>query len=120
MINDTKNLGLQGEKAVAKFLINYGFKILGHNYQTKVGEIDLIAQKQDLIIFVEVKTRRDVYFPISNVITITKQKKIIKTAKLFAQKNNLFNNILRFDVATAVLKENKFEINYIKNAFQER
>ncbi len=119
-MNNTKELGNLGEKAVSSFLKNKKFKIIGKNYKSKLGEIDIIAQKKELVVFVEVKTRKDVYFPISSVITITKQKKIIKTAKIFALKNKLFDKILRFDVATAVFKEDKFNINYIENAFQER
>ncbi|MFC1894619.1 YraN family protein [Candidatus Dependentiae bacterium] len=110
-------LGNKGEQIIAKFLEKNNFEILQQNYKSKFGEIDLIAQKDNLIAFVEVKTRKKAYFPISNVVTISKQKKISKTANLFISKNKIYNKICRFDVATVISDNNEYKINYIKNAF---
>lgn len=112
-------LGNTGEKFVALFLQNKNFKILAQNYRTKLGEIDLIAQKEELIVFVEVKTRRKEYFPISTVVTLGKQRKIGKTAKLFILQNNIdiSEKVCRFDVATVILDSQDFNIEYIENAF---
>jgi putative endonuclease len=119
-MDNRTQLGILGERAVQDFLKKQDFKIVYINYKTKFGEIDIIAQKEEYLIFVEVKTRIEEYFPISNVITYTKQRKIINTAKFFIQINNIFDKVCRFDVATAILKDNKFDINYIENAFQEQ
>jgi putative endonuclease len=54
--NQKTILGNAGEQFVAHFLQNKSFKILAQNYRTKLGEIDLIAQKDELIVFVEVNT----------------------------------------------------------------
>lgn len=112
-------LGNTGEKVVAYFLQNKNFKILAQNYRTKFGEVDLIAQKDELIIFVEVKTRKKEYFPIATVVTQSKQIKIGKTAKLFILQNNIdiSEKICRFDVATVVLDAQDCNIEYIENAF---
>jgi putative endonuclease len=112
-------LGNNGEKVVAHFLQNKNFKILAQNYRTKLGEIDLIAQKDELIVFVEVKTRKKEYFPIATVVTSSKQIKIGKTAKLFILQNNidLSERICRFDVATVILDAQDYNIEYIENAF---
>lgn len=115
----TKQLGNHGEQIVANFLKNKNFKIISQNYKTKFGEIDLIAQKDEILAFVEVKTRKNVYFPISNVVTRTKQKKIINTAKYFIVQKNIFDKVCRFDVATVISDKNYFDIEYIENAFQE-
>lgn len=112
-----KFLGNTGEKLVAKFLQKNKFQILALNYRTKLGEIDIVAQKKNLITFVEVKTRKNEYFSTSNVVNKTKQKKIIKAAQHFILKNRISDKILRFDVATVLLKNNNSEIKYISNAF---
>ena len=117
MITSTKTTGNRGELAVAKKLHHDGFTILHQNYQIRQGEIDIIAQKDDLIIFVEVKTRKHQYFPLSQVITPSKQRKIINTAKWFIAQNKIVSALLRFDVA--LVTESKTPIiNYIANAFQ--
>ena len=123
-MNKKQELGMLGEQSVAKFLINKNFKIITQNYKTKLGEIDIIAQKDDVLCFVEVKTRKKSYFPISNVVTWTKQQKIIKSAQLFILKNKIQDKVCRFDVATVIADQksfgqNSFDIEYIENAFQE-
>ncbi len=116
----TKLLGNKGEGIVANFLVKNNFKILTKNYRARYGEIDIIAQKNELVVFVEVKTRKKLYFPISNVVTTSKQRKITKTAKFFILKNNIINKVFRFDVATVLISVNKSEIKYIRNAFYAR
>ncbi|MBD3231989.1 YraN family protein [Candidatus Dependentiae bacterium] len=118
-MNKKQKLGIDGEIIVAQFLIKKNFKIIDKNYRTKLGEIDLIAQKNDTICFIEVKTRKKSYFPISNVITWAKQQKIIKAAQLFIIENKIKDKVCRFDVATVIVSGYKFDIEYLKNAFQE-
>ncbi|MCK4650725.1 YraN family protein [Candidatus Babeliales bacterium] len=117
---ETRQLGIDGELIIANFLEKKNFKILAKNYRTKYGEIDLIAQKGELIVFVEVKTRKTRYFPISTVVTTRKQKKIIKTAKFFILSNNVIDKVCRFDIATIVQYSSGHEIEYIENAFFAR
>lgn len=114
-----KQLGDSGEIAVQNYLKKDGFKIIANNYKCRWGEIDIIASKKEVLAFIEVKTRKNKYFPISNVVTYSKQQKIIRTAKIFIQKNNISDKIYRFDVSTVVFNNDKFDINYISNAFQE-
>lgn len=117
MTLSTKTTGNQGELAVVKKLRHDGFIILHQNYQIRQGEIDIIAQKDDLIVFVEVKTRKHQYFSLSQVITPSKQRKIISTAKWFIAQNKIVDKVLRFDVA--LVTEGKiYTIEYIQNAFQ--
>lgn len=52
-----KVLGIEGENAAAKFLEKKGYRIISRNYKTHIGEIDIIAQDGNTIVFVEVKTR---------------------------------------------------------------
>jgi putative endonuclease len=114
------NLGSYGEQLVVNWLIKNGFAIKEQNYRLKYGEIDLIACKDEVIAFIEVKLRKSHYFGLSQVITPSKQRKIIKAAKEYCAKNHFVNKVYRFDVALVEQKENgNFEINYIPNAFNE-
>lgn len=117
-MKQSTDLGKRGEQKVAEWLFARSFAILHHNYRTKTGEVDVIARKGDLIVFVEVKTRSAAYFNTSTVITYSKQQKIGRAAQDFILKNKLFNHILRFDVATLIDQKNgNFEITYLENAF---
>lgn len=116
-MQETKILGNTGESIVAEFLRKRGFKLLAQNYRARCGEIDLIAQKDEYVVFVEVKTRKTNYFPTSTVVTYSKQKKIVNTAQWFVLKNHIRDKVLRFDIATVIYADSGFEIEYIENAF---
>jgi putative endonuclease len=116
----TKHFGNQGEESVAVWLEKHGAIILARNYQTRFGEVDIIATKGDIIVFVEVKTRHKEYFPISQTVTFKKQQRIIKAASDFIFKHQIRDKVFRFDVATVICQEGKISIEYIKNAFQRR
>lgn len=114
------NLGKQAEKQVAQRLEQDGFTILEYNYRKKGGEIDLIATKGSLLVFVEVKMRRQSYFDLGDVITSGKQKKIIMTAKDYLAHSNYHHSFsYRFDVALIQGINKKIELTYIPNAFTE-
>ena len=112
-----KALGSDGEAAVAAWLADQGFKILAQNYLVRSGEVDVIAQKGDVVAFVEVKTRNTQYFSLSQLITKSKQQKIGRAARHFAREKKLFNHVLRFDIATVLHSNGTFSIEYIENAF---
>lgn len=113
-----RHLGAQGEEYVIQHLRSLGFVLLAQNYSQHQGEIDIIAMQSDLVIFVEVKLRRTSYFPLSQLIPLSKQKKIVKTAIFYILSNKLVNKIFRFDVALlAVDKANNYAMTYIDNAF---
>ena len=112
-----RQLGNAGELAVEKKLIQDGFTILARNFTIRGGEIDLIAKKGDLIAFIEVKTRKSDLFNLSEVITYSKQKKIIFTAKVFITKQSYVDKTFRFDVA--LVHGDTYNVTYIANAFSE-
>jgi putative endonuclease len=117
-ITNKRLVGNTGEQAVEKWLALNDFKILARNYQIRYGEVDLIAQKGEVIAFIEVKTRKTEYFPTSLVVNKSKQLKIIKAAKHFVLLNQIRDKVLRFDIATVLLKENgQSVVTYIPNAF---
>src|SRR5260370_11912007 len=61
MATDTRRpTGIKGEEEAARFLSRCGYAILEKNVRTRVGEIDLVAKEGKTLVFVEVKTRRDI------------------------------------------------------------
>ncbi|MGN1133092.1 MAG: YraN family protein [Oscillospiraceae bacterium] len=113
-----REIGDIGEQAVAEALVNNGYKILCRNFTVRGGEIDIIAEKNDCIAFVEVKTRK--HNPmVSGEEAITKAKKqhIITAAKAYLYKNNI-EKLCRFDVAVAEINNSKItHIKYYASAF---
>lgn len=107
------------EKAAEKYLIKQGYKLKTRNYYTKRGEIDLIMQQGNTLVFVEVRYRKNKLFgSAEESITKTKQEKIIFSAKHYLAKYNLWDMHARFDViAVTHNKLNLIEINWLKNAF---
>lgn len=112
----TKTIGNEGELLVAVWLINQGFTLLARNFSAAQGEIDIIAKKENIVAFIEVKTRQSMHFPLSQVVTPSKQLKIIKTAKVYLMRNQFVDSIYRFDVA--LVNKEQGSIEYIENAFQ--
>lgn len=113
-----KALGNDGEAFVEKYLIEQGYIIRKKNYRLRNGEIDLIAEKDSVICFVEVKTRATDYFATSTIITPAKQATLIRTALSYIALSHLPPSIYRFDVAfLQPMPGNSFKISYIENAF---
>lgn len=118
-----QSLGTLGERAGAKFLKKQGYRIIETNYRTRYGEIDIIAEDGDTLVFVEVKTRRTDdpnYSPFLNV-RFKKQRKITQLARFYCDKRNIYDKPIRFDVLGVTQIESaepKFEL--IQGAFGER
>ena len=115
------NIGVVGEKGesmVARFLQKQGFAIIKRNYQCRYGEIDIIAQNDRYILFVEVKTRSDhTTVRRYEYVNLSKQRKIFITADIYLR-NNGFGLQPRFDVAEVLVsKTGEMSLNYIENAF---
>ena len=117
-VDHNKKLGTAGELFVVNYLKQQGFIICAQNYRKFFGEIDIIAHKKDMYIFVEVKTRQSHTIPMAQLISSSKQKKIIKTAQNFISKYKLnTTKICRFDVALVISNDVDISIDYIENAF---
>ena len=117
-----KDLGNSGENTACLFLETKGYKIIAKNYRAFRKEIDIIAQKDEYIIFVEVKTRSSAkYGAPSESVGITKQRHIILSAKKFLADNcRLYYDFQpRFDIIEiyADIKTGKNYIRHIECAF---
>ena len=117
-MNDNKSLGNAGELFVVQHLQKLGFTICSQNYRKFFGEIDIIACKKNLYIFVEVKTRKSDAMAMGQLFSSSKQQKVIKTAQTFIAENQLDrHNVCRFDVALVLQNGITFSMEYIENAF---
>ena len=115
-----KILGKLGEDCAAKFLEAAGYTIVARNFRIRSAEIDIIAQIENVIVFVEVKARSNTLHGLpSEAVTIRKQKKIIEAASVFLQDEKFCDCACRFDVIEVYLRgEQVEEINHIENAFE--
>jgi len=115
--SNNKIVGQKGEDAIVLYLEKEGYIILQRNYRNQFGEIDIIAQKKDVIAFIEVKLRKNSTVPLENLISWQKQQRIIKGANIFSATHNTEKKILRFDVALVMNNGDKIEHSYIESAF---
>ena len=115
--NNNRSFGNQGELFVVAYLQEQGFVVKAQNYRKFFGEIDIIACKPQLYIFVEVKTRRSASIAMGQLISIPKQQKIIKTAQTYIAEQKLYGYVHRFDVALVQPDGTTFSVEYIENAF---
>ncbi len=109
-----------GESAAADYLKAHGYQILAQNYRFQRGEIDIIVQQEDRIVFVEVKTRRSLKFGLpQHAVTLKKQRQISKIALAYLQSQDLMDVPCRFDVI-AIQLSSQFEVlqlEQIQSAF---
>lgn len=118
-MNDKKSKGDFGEDTACKYIKKNGYKILGKNFRTKFGEIDLIGIDNDTICFIEVKARSSSdYGSPEQFVTKRKQERLWKTASIYINKNTLEFGNYRFDVISVDLENEEIEI--FKNAFQPK
>jgi len=116
-------LGKRGEKAAARYLREDGYTILERNYRAPGGEIDLVAFRDGMLGFVEVRARSDAaqLDPVYSV-NRRKQRRILQAARHYAARHEIAHEAVmpRFDVITVLFDErmNVKEINHIEGAFE--
>ena len=110
----TYQKGIFSEWVSSVFLFLKGYKILDRRYKTKLGEIDLIAKRKDIIVFIEVKYRKD-RIVAGHSISRQGRERIQNAARLFLQKNQQYQGFeARFD---AILVSRYFYPYHIENAW---
>lgn len=110
------NAGLVAEKIAETFLLKQGLKLITSNYHCPYGEIDLIMQDKESLVFVEVRLRTNTQFGSAAAsITPQKQQKLMRTAQHYLQKTNA-KLACRFD-AVLLSKADAENIDWIRNAF---
>ena len=117
-------LGPAGEAFAAAWLERHGYSIITRNWRTRTGEIDIIAEKDGILVFVEVKTLP--HTPLEDLDIIVgnrKQQRICKTAKYFLLTHRKYNKMhIRFDVIVLPFDPRNAEHTepvHLKNAFED-
>ena len=116
MTGNKRNIGNRYEEIAAGCLRSKGYEIKERNYRKRVGEIDIIAEKNGCLVAVEIKYRSSEKYgePVSAV-NFIKQKRICKTFYSYLYENKLsFDAKYRFDVIAVYGDE---RVVHIKNAF---
>src|SRR5690554_2170499 len=112
-----KEFGRWGEERAAEYLKNRGYRIVERNYRVSRGEIDLIVEKGDYLVFVEVKTRKSFFHGLpQEAVDFRKQNKLRQIANYYLLQNKTMKK-MRFDVLCINIKNNKGKIKHYIDAF---
>jgi putative endonuclease len=122
MGREKKMTGAAGEKIALGFLKKLGYRILGSNFRTPFGEIDIVAKHKGIIVFVEVKSRVTSSFgPPYLSVTKAKEWHIIKNALFYLKRRRIVNAYWRIDIVSVKLTYDlRLEsIELIENAVED-
>jgi len=117
----TIETGKTGEKLALRALRRAGYRVLATNFRARGGEIDIVADHNGTIVFVEVKTRSSDAFALPALaVNRSKREKLARTAWYFLKCNSATDRNCRFDVVSIVLGHGRQrpKIEIIPNAFQ--
>lgn len=111
------DLGQKGEQLACDFLRKKGYQILETNWYHGKAEIDIIAENDEFVVIVEVKTRSTNYFGEPEVfVDRQKQRHLIKAANAYALQHDIDKEI-RFDIIAVLMGGNAHKIHHIDDAF---
>jgi putative endonuclease len=111
------DLGRLGEEIALKYLRDKGYVIRATNWRFGKDEIDIIAEKDEFLVIVEVKTRRSSIFGEPEVfVNANKQRFLIRATQVYIEKNEI-NLEARFDIVSIILNANTKQVNHIEDAF---
>jgi len=110
-------LGKKGEEMALHYLTKKGFKLIAKNYRFKHQEVDLILEKDLLLVAVEVKTRQSTYLSDPHLmVSRAKQRAIIRVINAFIVEHQIEAEI-RFDIVAIVINKSGVNIRHIPDAF---
>lgn len=122
MPDTRRTLGNRGEALAAQYLKSLGYTIRERNWRCPVGELDIIAEKDSVLVFVEVRTRRgDRFGTPEESITSIKQAKLLEVALTYLDEHDEPDRNWRVDVvAIEIGRRNEVvRIDLIENAIEE-
>jgi len=110
-------LGKKGEQLAVDFLLKNGYNIVERNYRFQKAEVDIIAQKKDILAIIEVKTRSTTDFGNPQDFVKPKQiQRLVKAVDEYVTVNDLDVEV-RFDIVAIVKEKKDFNIEHLENAF---
>lgn len=109
--------GKKGEDAATEFLRKKGYKILERNFRTQFGEVDLIAREDNVLVFIEVKTRQSTKYGMpEESVTPRKIASIIRTGQYYKLTHPDTPDLIRIDViAVELVRNSDVTIRHLKN-----
>lgn len=111
-----REIGSKYEHVAGNYLEQQGYKILEYNYRCRRGEIDMIAQDGEYLVFCEVKYRKGgMAGSAVEAVDVYKQRKLWKTAEYYLLRHGLYHVPCRFDVIG--IEDNRIDL--VKNAFED-
>jgi putative endonuclease len=115
-MDDRRCFGNAAEAVAARYLEGKGYKILARQFRTRFGEIDLVAEKDGELVFIEVKARKNLNFGYPEAaVDARKMRKLATAANIFMEQNQKDEFPFRFDVLAMLLKDNnEFEIEHLE------
>lgn len=109
-----KYFGKKGEEIASDLLIRNGYTIIDRNFLSRFGEVDIVAQEGDTLVFVEVKTRKDMRFGMpQEAVTTSKIRKIKKTAEYYSLLHPELPKKIRIDVVALIVNGDTIEYSKI-------
>ena len=110
--------GREGEHLARDFLLRSGFSILAMNYRCERAEVDIVAEEGEVLVFCEVKMRRNDHFgPPELAITQRKQRQLRQAALGYLAEHDIRDRSCRFDVVAIEKEGSRLEIRHWKDAF---
>lgn len=118
-LKNTRQFGQQWEKTAELYLSQQGLKLLERNYTSRFGEIDLIMEHHDTVVFVEVRYRKNTLRGSgAETVTVQKQGRLSRTAGWYLAKHPArAEQFCRFDVVSIDSQNKDPYVNWIQNAF---
>ncbi|GAB3891485.1 YraN family protein [Spirosoma agri] len=109
--------GKQGEAEAVRYLQDKGYEIMTRNYRYQHAEIDLVARKGKILVFVEVKTRSNLsYGNPEEFVSYTKSRLVMKAAEHYVFAHNWLHDV-RFDIVAVTLAGSELRVRHIEDAF---
>lgn len=116
MTKNKRQFGNVGEEISCNYLEKKGYKIIERNFNSRQGEIDIIAKDGEEYVFIEVKTRSSIlYGTPREAVNDFKQKHIYNCTKYYLHIHRLDNAFVRFDVIEIYFVKNKCQLKHLKN-----
>ncbi len=113
-----QELGKLGEELAVQELKRRGYAILARRYRTALGEIDIVAEDRDTLVFVEVKARVDAEFgTAAEAVTRWKQRRVVRMAEDYLLRHDVVGRPCRFDVVAIMLDGPAPVVELFPNAF---
>jgi putative endonuclease len=113
------SIGIEAEKLALDYLKQQGLKLIKQNFHSRQGEIDLIMEDKNTLVFIEVRYRQSAKFgSAEESVSYQKQQRIIHTAQVYLQQSKHYFTGYRFDVVAIQTPLSNKTINWIQDAFQ--